>query len=167
MLANGGWDLIQRLTRILLTWTKWRAPTNASKWRMGFNSKFKGLKSYVVFNRLLFKCSKQALDSTCLHLHKQLGEDSRKVACTDNRHCSGAGALVAFPINFPCSHKSLLIASCNLMKSRKSANTSRVVKHYHCDTQCADTVAGKTFMRRSMPNEVQNVSLHTTSFQHV
>ena len=25
------------LTLILLTWTKWRAPTNASKWRMGFN----------------------------------------------------------------------------------------------------------------------------------
>ena len=31
------------LTIILLTWTKWRAPTNASKWRMGFNSAFKGL----------------------------------------------------------------------------------------------------------------------------
>ena len=38
MLANGGWDL----TLILLTWTIWRAPTNASKWRMGFNSAFKG-----------------------------------------------------------------------------------------------------------------------------
>ena len=33
MLANGGW----------LTWTTWRAPTNASKWRMGFNSAFKRL----------------------------------------------------------------------------------------------------------------------------
>ena len=43
MLANGGWDLIQRLTLILLTWTIWRAQTNASKWRMGFNSAFKGL----------------------------------------------------------------------------------------------------------------------------
>ena len=40
MLANGGWDL----TLILLTWTIWRAPTNASKWRMRFNSAFKGLK---------------------------------------------------------------------------------------------------------------------------
>ena len=39
MLANDGWDL----TLILLTWTIWRAPTNASKWRMGFNSAFKGL----------------------------------------------------------------------------------------------------------------------------
>ena len=39
MLANGGWDL----TLILLRWTIWRAPTNASKWRMGFNSSFKGL----------------------------------------------------------------------------------------------------------------------------
>ena len=39
MLENGGLDL----TLILLTWTIWRAPTNASKWRMGFNSAFKGL----------------------------------------------------------------------------------------------------------------------------
>ena len=39
MLANGGWDL----TLILLMWTTWRDPTNASKWRMGFNSAFKGL----------------------------------------------------------------------------------------------------------------------------
>ena len=31
------------LTLTLLTWTIWRAPTNASKWRMGFNSAFKGL----------------------------------------------------------------------------------------------------------------------------
>jgi hypothetical protein len=27
----------------LLTWTIWRAPTNVSKWRMGFNTAFKGL----------------------------------------------------------------------------------------------------------------------------
>jgi hypothetical protein len=32
-----------KLTLTLLTWTIWRAPTNASKWRMGFNSAFKGL----------------------------------------------------------------------------------------------------------------------------
>ena len=32
------------LTLIPLTWTRWRAPTNVSKWRMGFNSAFKGLK---------------------------------------------------------------------------------------------------------------------------
>ena len=30
------------LTLVLLTWTIWRAPTNASKWRTGFNSAFKG-----------------------------------------------------------------------------------------------------------------------------
>ena len=35
------------LTLILLTWTKWRAPTNASKWRIGFNSTFKGLITFV------------------------------------------------------------------------------------------------------------------------
>ena len=33
------------LTLILLTWTIWRAPTNASKWRKGFNSAFKGLRN--------------------------------------------------------------------------------------------------------------------------
>jgi len=32
------------LTYILLTWRKWRAPNNASKQHMGFNSEFKGLK---------------------------------------------------------------------------------------------------------------------------
>ena len=31
------------LTLILLMWTIWRAPTNVSKWRMGYNSAFKGL----------------------------------------------------------------------------------------------------------------------------
>ena len=31
------------LTLILLTLTIWRAPTYGSKWRMGFNSAFKGL----------------------------------------------------------------------------------------------------------------------------
>jgi hypothetical protein len=33
------------LTLILLTWTKWWVPASASKWRMGFNSAFKGLPS--------------------------------------------------------------------------------------------------------------------------
>ena len=31
------------LTLTLLTWTIWWAPTNASKWQLGFNSAFKGL----------------------------------------------------------------------------------------------------------------------------
>ena len=31
------------LTLTLLTWRIWWAPTNASKWRMGFNSAFEGL----------------------------------------------------------------------------------------------------------------------------
>jgi ABC-type uncharacterized transport system fused permease/ATPase subunit len=34
------------LTLILLTWTKWLAPTSAIKWRMGFNSAFKGLNMF-------------------------------------------------------------------------------------------------------------------------
>jgi len=35
------------LILILLTWRKWRAPNNAGKWQMGFNSAFKGLKNEV------------------------------------------------------------------------------------------------------------------------
>ena len=35
--------LFNPLTFIQLTWTIWRAPTNANKWRMGFNSAFKVL----------------------------------------------------------------------------------------------------------------------------
>ena len=39
---------VNDLTLILLTWKKWRAPNNASKWQMGFNSVFKGLNSIPV-----------------------------------------------------------------------------------------------------------------------
>jgi len=35
------------LTLILLTWRIWWAPNNASKWQMGFNSAFKGLKKIL------------------------------------------------------------------------------------------------------------------------
>jgi hypothetical protein len=42
--TNGIYSYQCTLTLTVLTWTKWRAPTNASKWRMGFNSPFKGLK---------------------------------------------------------------------------------------------------------------------------
>jgi hypothetical protein len=45
--ANNVKFVIFRLTFSLLTWTKWWAPTNASKWRMGFNSAFKGLILYT------------------------------------------------------------------------------------------------------------------------
>ena len=37
---------VKSLTLILLTWRKW-TPNNASKWQMGFNSAFKGLKHDV------------------------------------------------------------------------------------------------------------------------
>jgi len=35
------------LTLILLTWRIWRAPNNASRWQMGFNSAFKRLRLYI------------------------------------------------------------------------------------------------------------------------
>jgi len=38
--ADGRWDLIRRLTPILVTWRIWWAPNNDSRWQMGFNSAF-------------------------------------------------------------------------------------------------------------------------------
>jgi hypothetical protein len=43
--------LIQWVTLTMLTWRIWRAPTNASKWQMGFNSAFKGLKMTLHCNK--------------------------------------------------------------------------------------------------------------------
>ena len=40
-------EFCRLLTLTLLRWTIWRAPTNASKWWMGFNSAFKGLREAV------------------------------------------------------------------------------------------------------------------------
>ena len=57
MLANGGWDL----ALILLTWTIWRAPTNAGKWWMGFNSAFKGL--IILFRDIITFCSDKHKES--------------------------------------------------------------------------------------------------------
>ena len=67
------------LTPILLTWTIWRAPTNASKWRMGFNSAFKGLmqqfKTGLLFGPLIpswLPCAKR--DSRCSMPRTHSGE---------------------------------------------------------------------------------------------
>ena len=45
--SNRPFHLHDPLTLTLLTWRTWWAPTNASKWRMGFNSVFKGLNKRV------------------------------------------------------------------------------------------------------------------------
>jgi hypothetical protein len=44
---------VNDFTLILLTWKKCWTPKNASKWQMGFNSAFKGLKGYLIrsYNR--------------------------------------------------------------------------------------------------------------------
>ena len=59
------------LTLTLLTWTIWRAPTNASKWRMGFNSAFKGLTRYystMVCDAALHTARNDSENLICLHL---------------------------------------------------------------------------------------------------
>ena len=45
------------LTFTLLTWTIWRAPTNASKLRMGFKSAFKGLITLSLSPLLFHHCT--------------------------------------------------------------------------------------------------------------
>jgi len=68
------------LTLILLTWRIWWAPNNASRWQMGFNSAFKGLRHYPticldglmkVINNLTHYC---VLDETHLKLPVQQSE---------------------------------------------------------------------------------------------
>jgi hypothetical protein len=39
---------VNDLTLILLTWSKWGNPNDASKWQMGFNPAFKVLKLKLV-----------------------------------------------------------------------------------------------------------------------
>ena len=46
---------VNDLTLILLTWRKWCAPNNASKWQMGFNSAFKGLNVVCVREKFIMK----------------------------------------------------------------------------------------------------------------
>jgi len=41
------------LTLILLTWRIWWASNNASKWQMGYNLAFKGLKGCMIKVKLL------------------------------------------------------------------------------------------------------------------
>jgi hypothetical protein len=49
------------LTLILLTWRNWWAPNNASKWQVGFNSAFKGLKCNIKYT--ILKSSLSTFDS--------------------------------------------------------------------------------------------------------
>ena len=41
-------QILTYLSLILLTWRRWWVPNNASKWEMGFNLAFKGLKCIVL-----------------------------------------------------------------------------------------------------------------------
>ena len=50
-------SITRRLTLILLTWTIWRTPTNASKWRMGFNSAFKALINSSETENQVIRCA--------------------------------------------------------------------------------------------------------------
>jgi len=45
----------KHLTLILLTWRIWWVPNNASRWQMGFNSAFKGLKCPLTLTLLKWR----------------------------------------------------------------------------------------------------------------
>jgi hypothetical protein len=73
VLANGGWDL----TLILLTWTKWWAPASASKWRVGFNSAFKGLMEFCLRQtHSCFTILSRATYSFGVYINKQDAQNS-------------------------------------------------------------------------------------------
>ena len=59
------WSILG-LTLTLLTWTIWRAPTNASKWRMGFSSAFK---RYRFFSFISFYFAAFTFFSVCVSLN--------------------------------------------------------------------------------------------------
>ena len=53
------WSSIFRtLALTLLTWIIWRAPNNACRWQIGFNSAFKGLIRDILKARLFIRFSK-------------------------------------------------------------------------------------------------------------
>jgi hypothetical protein len=56
------------LTLILLTWRIWWAPNNASRWRMEFNSAFKGLKLLLCSHPLWRRTPSQITEKFCLHI---------------------------------------------------------------------------------------------------
>ena len=58
---------VNYLTLILLTWRKWWAPNNASKWQMGFNSVFKALKRIALFRMKDGIINKSSNRILCLH----------------------------------------------------------------------------------------------------
>ena len=90
-------DRLGIITLILLTWTKWRAPTNASKWRMGFNSAFKGLRSSRIWRKFCsiagrtrkdapLRCFTAVRDTYCKLINGQ--EASALISSRDVISCS-------------------------------------------------------------------------------
>ena len=74
--------LLKHLTLNLLTWRIWWAPNNASKWQMGFNPAFKGLKTLqhvsiiiqIIFRELLFSLLKSLILKFVKNVKSQCGD---------------------------------------------------------------------------------------------
>jgi len=56
------WRWHDTLTLILLTWRIWWAPNNASRWQMGFDSVYRGLKQWEPLNQHSVRSEKIWLD---------------------------------------------------------------------------------------------------------
>ena len=63
-----------RLTLILQTWRIWWAHNNASKWQMGFNSAFRGLKSSGLWHCANLCTAPTCWAIYCLHLQVEVKE---------------------------------------------------------------------------------------------
>ena len=109
------------LTLILLTWRIWWAPNNASKWQMGFNSEFKGLKYQERFSRNYW------------HLLTSGGRITERTAVAIA--CCGRPHTLIYNTNFACSKCILSLvntfASCfgtSHMPSSGSHNAPQMVR---------------------------------------
>ena len=77
------WTLNNTLTLILLTWRIWWAPINASRWQMGFNSTFKGLRFWQIVGREVLILSSE-LEGHMLLNSRSFCFDSRDAAWDTN-----------------------------------------------------------------------------------
>ena len=114
---------LDSLTLTLLTWTIWRAPTTASKWRMGFNSAFKGLNMFRDFISYFDSMQLSVFlllntDGQCtfvqLHLVTVSGSGctlDRHYLCLKNqsRHSNTEGSSIKYPFYRALGHGSFVV----------------------------------------------------------
>jgi len=92
---------VKLLTLILLTWRIWRAPNNASKWRMRFNWVFKALALFIPM-KVMFNVG-FILRRESNFLRSLLNSEVRHVRCVTQNHKWGRST-VKTTVLFSISH---------------------------------------------------------------